>query len=100
MSNKSTNQVRFKLSGNLLHLHAEDTEYANKADMQIPCDYNGEDINIGFSSKFLTEMLSVLGSDDITMKMSQPNRPGIIEPVDGLEPEEHILMLSMPVIGM
>ena len=100
MSNKSTNQVRFKLSGNILHLHAEDTEFANKADMQIPCDYNGEDINIGFSSKFLTEMLSVLASDDITMKMSQPNRPGIIEPVDGLEPEESLLMLSMPVIGM
>ena len=35
-SNKSTNQVRFKLSGNLLHLHAEDTEYANKDEMQIP----------------------------------------------------------------
>ncbi|SHI50767.1 DNA polymerase-3 subunit beta [Cruoricaptor ignavus] len=100
MSNKSTNQVRFKLSGNILHLHAEDTEFANKADMQIPCDYSGEDINIGFSSKFLTEMLSVLGSEDITMKMSQPNRPGIVEPVDGLEDEEHILMLSMPVIGM
>lgn len=100
MSNKSTNQVRFKLSGNILHLHAEDTEYANKADMQIPCDYNGEDINIGFSSKFLTEMLSVLSSEDITLKMSQPNRPGIVEPVDGLEDNEHLLMLSMPVIGM
>ena len=100
LSNKSTNQVRFKLSGNVLHLHAEDTEYANKADMNIPCDYKGEDINIGFSSKFLTEMLSVLGSEDITMKMSQPNRPGIVEPVDGLDKNEHILMLSMPVIGM
>lgn len=100
LSNKSTNQVRFKLSGNILHLHAEDTEYANKADMNIPCDYKGEDINIGFSSKFLTEMLSVLGSEDITMKMSQPNRPGIVEPVDGLDENEHILMLSMPVIGM
>jgi len=99
-SNKSTNQVRFKLSGNVLHLHAEDTEFANKADMKIPCDYKGEDINIGFSSKFLTEMLSVLGSEDITMKMSQPNRPGIVEPVDGLDENEHILMLSMPVIGM
>lgn len=100
MSNKSTNQVRFKLSGNVLHLHAEDTEYANKADMQIPCDYQGEDINIGFSSKFLTEMLSVLSSDDITLKLSQPNRPGIMEPVDGLEDNEKLLMLSMPVIGM
>ncbi len=100
LSNKSTNQVRFKLSGNILHLHAEDTEFANKADMQIPCDYKGEDINIGFSSKFLTEMLSVLSSDDVLMRMSQPNRPGILEPIDGLDENEHILMLSMPVIGM
>ena len=99
-SSKSTNQVRFKLSGNILHLHAEDTEYANKAEMQIPCEYKGEDINIGFSSKFLTEMLAVLNSEDILIKMSQPNRPGIIEPVDGLDENEHILMLSMPVIGM
>lgn len=100
MSNKSTNQVRFRLSGNVLHLHAEDTEFANKADMQVPCDYNGEDINIGFSSKFLSEMLSVLASEDVTLKMSQPNRPGILEPLDGLEEHENILMLSMPVIGM
>lgn len=100
MSNKSTYQVRFKLSGNILHLHAEDMEFSNKADMQVPCDYNGEDINIGFSSKFLTEMLSVLGSEDVTIRMSQPNRPGILEPVDGLEENERILMLSMPVIGM
>jgi len=99
-SSKSTNQVRFKLSGNLLHLHAEDTEYSNKADMQIPCQYNGEDINIGFSSKLLMEMLSVLSSEDIFLRISQANRPGIIEPVEGLEENESLLMLSMPVIGL
>lgn len=100
LSNKSTNQVRFRLSGNILYLHAEDTEFANKADMQIPCNYQGEDINIGFSSKFLTEMLAILGSDDVVMRMSQSNRPGILEPADGLDENEHILMLSMPVIGI
>lgn len=100
MSNKSTSQVRFKLTENTLHLHAEDTEFANKADMQIPCNYTGEDLNIGFSSKFLTEMLTVLNSEDVVLKMSLPNRPGILEPVDGLEDQENLLMLSMPVIGL
>ncbi|MDO4763469.1 MAG: DNA polymerase III subunit beta [Flavobacteriaceae bacterium] len=99
-SNKSTNQVRFKIAGNVLHIHAEDTEYANKAEMQIPCNYSGEDINIGFSSKFLTEMIGILNSDDLIIKMSQPNRPGILEPADGLDENEHIFMLSMPVMGM
>lgn len=99
-SNKSTNQVRLQLSGNVLYLHAEDTDYANKADMQVPCNYDGEEINIGFSSKFLTEMLSILSCDDVTMRISQSNRPGIIQPVDGLDEHEGILMLSMPVIGL
>lgn len=99
-SNKSTHQVRFKLSGNILHLHAEDTEFANKAEMQIPCDYQGEDINIGYNSKFLTEMIAILNADDIIIRMSQPNRPGIVEPADGLDEQEKILMLSMPVIGL
>ena len=84
----------------IFHLHAEDTEYANKAEMQIPCEYQGEDINIGFSSKFITEMIANLNSDDLIIRMSQPNRPGIIEPADGLEENEHIFMLSMPVIGL
>lgn len=100
LSNKSTNQVRFRLSGNTLFLHSEDTEFNNKADLQVPCDYNGEDINIGYSSKFLTEMIAILNSEDVIIRMSQPNRPGILEPADGLDENEHILMLSMPVIGM
>jgi DNA-directed DNA polymerase III beta subunit len=45
-------------------------------------------------------MLAVLDSDDIIMRMSQANRPGIVEPADGLDEEEQILMLSMPVIGL
>ncbi len=99
MSNKSTQQIKFSFSGNILHLNAEDTEFANKAEMSVPCSYDGEDLNIGFSSRFLTEMLSVLSSEDVVLKMSLPNKPGLLEPVDGLEEEENIVMLSMPVIG-
>ena len=45
-------------------------------------------------------MIAVLDSEDIIMRMSQANRPGIVEPADGLDEEEQILMLSMPVIGL
>jgi DNA-directed DNA polymerase III beta subunit len=45
-------------------------------------------------------MIANLNSDDLIIRMSQPNRPGIIEPADGLEENEHIFMLSMPVIGL
>lgn len=99
-SSKATHQVRFRLNEKKFNLCAEDTEYANRADMTIPCSYEGENINIGFSSKFLSEMLSVLSSEDVYIRMSTPTRPGILEPADGLEQNESILMLSMPVIGV
>lgn len=98
-SNKSTNQIRFKLSANILYLHTEDTEFEHKANMQIPCSYHGDDLNIGFSSKYLSEMLSVINSEDVYFKIATANRAGIIEPADSQSDEEKLMMLSMPVIG-
>ena len=97
-ANKSTHQVRLKLTGNQLVISAEDVDFANKAVENLMCDYNGEDLQIGFNAKFLSEMLSNLQSEDITLSMSQPNRAGIIRPVDGLEDGEEILMLVMPLM--
>ncbi|HUH34540.1 MAG TPA: DNA polymerase III subunit beta [Moheibacter sp.] len=97
-SNKTTNQVRLKLSGSSLVINAEDMDYSSKAEERLPCDYNGADMQIGFNSKFLIEILNNLQSDDITLEMSEPSRAGIIKPVDGLEEGEEILMLVMPVM--
>lgn len=97
-SNKTTNQVRLKLSGSSLVIHAEDLDFSSKAEERLPCDYNGADMQIGFNSKFLIEVLNNLQSDDITLEMSEPSRAGIIKPVDGLEEGEEILMLVMPVM--
>jgi DNA polymerase-3 subunit beta len=97
-SNKSTNQVRLKLSGSQLTINAEDLDFSSKAEEKLPCDYNGSDMQIGFNSKFLIEVLNNLNSDDITLEMSEPSRAGIIKPVDGLVEGEEILMLVMPVM--
>jgi DNA polymerase III subunit beta len=99
-SSQGTNNIRFNLNNGALNLHAEDIEFSNKADMKIACNYQGEDINIGFSSKHILEMLSVCGGDDVRLKISQPNRPGIWEPCDGLGENESLLILTMPILGM
>lgn len=97
-SNKTTYQIKLRLAGNQLQLSAEDIDFSNKADERLTCDYNGGDLTIGFNSKFLSEMVSNLNSDDITLKMSEPNRAGIIKPTDGIEEGEEVLMLVMPVM--
>jgi DNA polymerase-3 subunit beta len=55
-------------------------------------------MQIGFNSRFLTEMLNNLQSDEIQLEMSLPNRAGILTPVDGLDEGEVITMLVMPVM--
>ena len=98
-SNKTTNQIRIKIAGTLLNISAEDFDFSNKADENLECQYSGDDIQIGFNSKFLIEMLNNLESDMITLSMSHPNRAGIIRPLneDG-ESRETITMLVMPVM--
>jgi DNA polymerase-3 subunit beta len=38
----------------------------------------GDDMQIGYNSRFLTEMLTNLQSDMIMLEMSLPNRAGIL----------------------
>lgn len=97
-SNKTTHQIRLKLAGAELNISAEDLDFSNKAEERLTCDYQGDDIEIGFNSRFLLEMLGNLNSDEVSLEMSLPNRAGILTPIDGLDEGENITMLVMPVM--
>ena len=97
-ANQSTHQVRFKLSGKELLLSAEDIDFANEAKERLTCSYEGDDMEIGFNSRFLQEMLTNIDSDEIILEMSAPNRAGIMHPLAQENEAEDILMLVMPVM--
>ena len=96
-SNKTTHQVRLRLAGSELTVSAEDLDFSNEANEKLACQYDGEDMEIGFNAKFLQEMLSNIDSEDITLELSTPNRAGLLMPTT---PDDHesILMLVMPVM--
>lgn len=97
-SSKTTHQIRLKMAGTELNISAEDLDYANKADERLMCKYEGNDMQIGFNSRFLVEMLSNLSSENVMVEMSMPNRAGILTPLDDLDDGETITMLVMPVM--
>jgi DNA polymerase-3 subunit beta len=96
-ANKTTHQVRLKINGSELNISSEDIDFANEAHERIGCQYDGEDMEIGFNAKFLIEMLNNLSGEEITIEMSTPNRAGILFPSIKDENED-ILMLVMPVM--
>jgi DNA polymerase-3 subunit beta len=97
-SNKTTHQVRLKIAGAELQVSAEDFDYSNKAEERLNCEYQGDDLQIGFNSRFIIEMLNNITCDEIKLSMSLPNRAGIITPLDHTEEDEDITMLVMPVM--
>ena len=97
-SNKTTHQIKLKLAGSELSLFAEDIDFANEASERLTCNYDGDDLEIGFNSRFLMEMLNNLDSDEIKLSMSEPSRAGILTPSVPANEHEDILMLVMPVM--
>jgi len=99
-SNKTTHQVIMKIKGNDLQVSAQDLDFSNEANEKLICEFQGEDMEIGFNAKFLVEMLGVIGSvsgNQIKMELSTPTRAGIILPMEQ-EDGEDLLMLVMPVM--
>lgn len=97
-SNKTTHQIRLRIAGAELNISAEDIDYSNKAEERLTCDYQGDDIQIGFNSRFLVEMLGNLESENVSLEMSLPNRAGILTPSDNIDKGEELKMLVMPVM--
>jgi DNA polymerase-3 subunit beta len=97
-ANQSTHQIRFKISGKELVLSAEDPDFSNEAKERLTCNYEGDDIEIGFNSKFMLEMLNNIDTEEVVLEMSAPNRAGILLPVSNENKAEDILMLVMPVM--
>ena len=96
-ANKTTNQVRFKVSGSELLVSSEDLDFSNEANERLSCDHDGNDIEIGFNAKFLIEILSNLNSKNVFLNLSEPNKAGLILP-DNIDENEDITMLVMPVM--
>jgi len=96
-ANKTTHQVRLKITGSELLISAEDIDFANEANERLVCEHEGEDIEIGFNARFLIEMLTNIESENIELDLSAPNRAGLILP-SSQDENEDLLMLVMPVM--
>ncbi len=96
-SNKTTNQVILKINDGSLNISAQDLDFSNEASEQMACTYEGDPIIIGFNAKFLIEMLGVLAVDEVNLKLSTPNKAGLLLPSEQNDSEE-ITMLVMPVM--
>ncbi len=93
----STKKVKLSLSKTLLDISAEDIDIGAAGEEKVACDFNGEELEIGFNSVYVNDVLNHLGSEEeIVFKLHSSTKAVIVEPV--LKKENiDLMMLLMPV---
>jgi DNA polymerase-3 subunit beta len=97
-SNQASNLVKLQLKGNQIMVSAQDIDFSISAYERIKCQYEGDDIEIGFKSVFLLEILANIGSQDVMVELADPTRAGLFLPVSTDNEDEDLLMLLMPMM--
>ena len=98
-ANKGSNHIKFNLSAGSLEITAQDLGFSLAAYEKVPCEYDGDDLTIGFKSTFLVEMLSNIGCDEVLMKFADGTRPAVIMPSEEDEESGKICGILMPSIA-
>ncbi len=97
-ANQASNLVKLTIGGNQLVVSAQDIDFSISAVERLSCEYEGDDMEIGFKSTFLQEILSNLPSAEIRLEMSDPSRAGLLLPEEKEDEDEDVLMLLMPMM--
>lgn len=97
-SNQASNLIKLSITANQLTVSAQDIDFSISAHERVKCQYEGEDMEIGFKSTFLIEILSNLNCNDVVVNLSDSTKAGTFVPLDQTSVDEDVLMLLMPMM--
>lgn len=97
-TNQASNLVKLSLKGNQIVVSAQDLDFSISAHENLHCQYDGDDMEIGFKSVFLIEILANISASDVILSLSDPSRAGLLFPAVNDNSEEDVLMLLMPMM--
>jgi DNA polymerase-3 subunit beta len=94
-SNPNTHLTKLSLRKGKLELFAETAEIGEAKD-ELACDYEGDNLDIGYNASYLLEILKRLDTEEVIFALSGPLSAGLITPGEQKDGEE-LLYLLMPI---
>lgn len=95
LSNSLTHQVKFGVKNNKLNLSTTNTDVGGEAKENLPCEYKGESIEIGYNAGYVADILNKIESDEVIFELSSPVSAGIIYSTE--TSRDDYLCLLMPL---
>lgn len=100
-ANRASQHIKAELvtdaTGSRMKLSAEDLGFGLNAYEEMPVDYDGENMSIGFKASFLVEMLSNIEGENVRISLSDSRRAVLITPAEEQESPATTAIL-MPVM--
>jgi len=79
LSNQKSKGVTFSLSKKKMEITSNNPELGD-AHEEIPVDYSGQDLKIGFNAKYVLDVLSSIDEDNVNFELKDQLSPGLIRP--------------------
>jgi DNA polymerase-3 subunit beta len=76
ITSEKSRAIKFKLLNNLINMTSSDAENGSASE-DILAEYDGEEIEIGFNSKYILEMINQLDEEKVTLKFNDTSSPVI-----------------------
>jgi len=92
LSKEKTNAVKVQLEKNRLVLSTNNPEIG-EASEELAIAYTGEELAIGFNSRYLMDVLTAMDKQNISLELSDPLSPCLIKE----EGDEHYKCVVMPM---
>ncbi|OGG51700.1 MAG: DNA polymerase III subunit beta [Candidatus Handelsmanbacteria bacterium RIFCSPLOWO2_12_FULL_64_10] len=96
LSNTQTHQIRLRLGQHELELSAVSQDVGGEARESIPADYTGQEMEVGYNSVYLLDILKRIDSEDVVFDLNTPVTAGIVRPAVQPEGEDYLCLL-MPL---
>ena len=97
-SPKASNHIKFDLTPGFIEISAQDLGFEIAAHEKISCQYDGSDLQIGFKSTHIIEMLSNLSCDEVVMKFADRRRSALLMPSEEDAKSEKVFGIVMPIM--
>jgi DNA polymerase III subunit beta len=95
VASDQTHRIRLSMGGPMMKF-AVQTPDLGEGSEELPVEYDGEPLEIGFNANYLLELLRYMPTDEVKLTFRAPERAATIEPL-GNEDAPDFLCLVMPL---
>lgn len=95
VASDQTHRIRLSLGGPMMKFSVQTPDLGEAAE-ELPVEYDGDPLEIGFNANYLLELLRYMPANEVKMSFRAPERAATMQPV-GNEDTPDFLCLVMPL---